>query len=151
LEIQNLQTRSSRSDQAVRVAETNLSALKDEIRKANRNITALQKRASDAESRAAAAALANTKRADDNLATVKATFDNFMSEVIGKMESEFDKRTIRKMAASVAKSIATSEHGFNQKLSAFLFLRTETLTSRSLRPPSPTARSLASAAATLYA
>jgi replication initiation and membrane attachment protein DnaB len=43
LEIQNLQARSSRSDQTVRTAETNLSALKDEIRKANRNITALQK------------------------------------------------------------------------------------------------------------
>jgi hypothetical protein len=62
----------------------------------------------------AAAALVNTKRAKDTLATVKAIFNNFMLEVHGKMESEFDKQTIWKMASSIAKSIMTSEHGFNK-------------------------------------
>jgi hypothetical protein len=62
----------------------------------------------------AAAALVNTKWSDNTLATVKATFDNFISKVLGKMESEFDKQTNQTIAASVAISIATSEYGFNK-------------------------------------
>jgi chromosome segregation ATPase len=114
LEIQNLQARSSHSDQTVYTGKTNLSALKNEIRKANRNIMALQKRAHDAESRAAGAAFLNTKWSDNTLVTIKAIFDNFMSDVLGKMESAFDKRTIRKMATSVAKSIAILDYKFNK-------------------------------------
>jgi hypothetical protein len=75
---------------------------------------ALQKQASDAQSRAATIAIINTKWSDATLATNKAIFNNFMSEVHGKMESQFEKQTIQKMAASVAKSIITSEHRFTK-------------------------------------
>jgi hypothetical protein len=90
LEILKLQACSSRSDQAVRTAETNLLVIMDEIQKANPNITALQKQASDAKSRVAAIVLVNTQWSDDTLVTVKATLDNFMLEVLGQMKSEFD-------------------------------------------------------------
>jgi hypothetical protein len=44
----------------------------------------------------------------------QATLDNFMSEVLRRMDSEFQKGTIQKLATFMAKSIATLEYGFNQ-------------------------------------
>jgi hypothetical protein len=71
--------------------EHNISALIDQIRQANRNITAFQKQATDAESWAATTVLTITKELDATLKTLKATFDKFILELLDKIESEFNK------------------------------------------------------------
>jgi hypothetical protein len=60
----------------------------DKIWKANKNISGLQKRATDTECRAAGTALANIMQFDAALTTIKTSFDKFMLEVLGNMESE---------------------------------------------------------------
>jgi hypothetical protein len=130
LEIQDLQARSSHSDQIVHPAKTNLAALKKGLLKANRNLTGRHKTARVTKSKVPEAGLINTKWSDNTLATVKVRFEYFMSEVFGKTESKFDKRMIRKMSASLAKSITTSEHGFNKGAQDIPLPMAETLISK---------------------
>jgi hypothetical protein len=99
---------------------------------AKHNITALQNRASVAESRVLAAAVNNPKQSDDILAAVKPTVDTFLQEVRGKMETEFDKPTIWKWLPLWPNPSLPWMTDLPRGPRTFSGLRTETLTSTEL-------------------